>query len=176
MPLVLRLPQAWDDRHHGDTCDALVELSDILPTCVAAAGTEAPADIDGIDLAAVARGQHEPRDYVEATVARRDGPHASRGLMRQWGTYYRAITDGRWKYIWYPEGGCEQLFDLESDPNECSNVCDQHPDHTERLRGELERRHGILKPVPELEIDQRDLRNFYRLSCLTEETEEDIRH
>ena len=32
-----------------------------------------------------------------------------------------AITDGRWKYLWFPEGAAEQLFDLAADPSELSN-------------------------------------------------------
>jgi hypothetical protein len=35
---------------------------------------------------------------------------------------YLGITDGRWKYIWYPEGGIEHLFNLESDPKELKNL------------------------------------------------------
>jgi len=35
---------------------------------------------------------------------------------------FLGITDGRWKYIWYPEGGTEQLFDLENDPQELHDL------------------------------------------------------
>jgi len=46
------------------------------------------------------------------------------------------ITDS-WKYIWYPEGGIAQLFDLEHDPLELTNVASSRPDVADRLRGEL---------------------------------------
>ena len=35
---------------------------------------------------------------------------------------YFGITDGIWKYIWYPEGGQEQLFNLVDDPKELINL------------------------------------------------------
>jgi arylsulfatase A-like enzyme len=28
------------------------------------------------------------------------------------------VTDGRWKYVWFSDDGREQLFDLQSDPQE----------------------------------------------------------
>ena len=31
---------------------------------------------------------------------------------------YHALTDGRYKYIWRPLDGTEQLFDVETDPRE----------------------------------------------------------
>ena len=31
---------------------------------------------------------------------------------------FQALTDGRFKYIWRPSNGTEQLFDLENDPRE----------------------------------------------------------
>ena len=35
---------------------------------------------------------------------------------------YMAITDGQWKYIWYPEGPTEQLFNLAVDPSELHDL------------------------------------------------------
>jgi hypothetical protein len=34
-------------------------------------------------------------------------------------------TDGRQKYVYYPWGGTEQLFDLERDPAECHDLAQQ---------------------------------------------------
>jgi len=58
-----------------------------------------------------------PREYLEAMM----------GNVTEWITPpidcdYLAITDGAWKYIWYPEGGVEQLFNLKNDPHELVNL------------------------------------------------------
>jgi arylsulfatase A-like enzyme len=57
----------------------------------------------------------------------------------------RAFTDGRWKLIRYPEVDQTQLFDLQSDPFETTNLASQ-PEHaskviqlTRQLSAEMER-------------------------------------
>ena len=34
------------------------------------------------------------------------------------------LTDGRWKYVWFSGDGREQLFDLQSDPQERHDLAD----------------------------------------------------
>ena len=130
VPLVVRLPQSWEQRCHGETARAPVTHADILPTLVAAAGGQPPAYIDGQDLIALACGRlASPRRYLEAK-----GPD----------NYpYAGITDGRWKYIWYPEGECQQLFDLHTDPKELNNLAahDEFEDKRRELQQEMVRRH-----------------------------------
>ncbi len=118
IPLVVRLPQSWSKRCHGQTITTPVTHADILPTLVVAAGGNPPSDTDGMDLVALARGElKENRQYLEAMM----------GNVTEWlgpvsECDYLAITDGRWKYIWYPEGAVEQLFDLENDPRELKDI------------------------------------------------------
>lgn len=128
VPCALRLPQSWENRCYGSACASLVTHADILPTLVAAACGSAPDDLEGLDLTALARGEIEGRDFLEGTA---DG-----------GTLF-AITDGRWKYLYYPEGGSEQLFDLESDPQELHDLAPAGQCGAEitRLRDEMIRRH-----------------------------------
>jgi arylsulfatase A-like enzyme len=131
LPFVLRMPQSWQNRLHGTQSPALVTLADILPTLVAAAGGTPPAGLDGMDLIAVARGAAASRPYLEAITGPLDLPS------------HLAITDGRWKYLWYPVGGSEQLFDLETDPHELKNLAGrvQFTSEHQRLQQELIRRH-----------------------------------
>ncbi len=129
VPFAMRLPRSWEPRLHGTTSDALVTLADILPTVVRAAGGEPPEAADGQDLVAVARGEHPaPRDALFGACGSGDPIK-----------HYYAITDGRWKYIHYTEGPCEQLFDLQNDPRELTNLA-EHPEHVDvrhRLRDRL---------------------------------------
>jgi arylsulfatase A-like enzyme len=115
VPFAMRLPQSWDDRRPNRPNRSLVTLADVLPTVVAAAGGSAK-DVDGINLVDLLQGKEEPRDYLEAMSS-------SGGEIA-----YAAITDGRWKYMYYPEGGAEQLFDLETDPHELKNLAGD-PEH-----------------------------------------------
>ncbi len=129
VPFVLRLPKSWQARCHGSTVGTPVTHADILPTlCAAAGGKPPPAACDGQNLLAVARGETPGREFLEATCNN--------------GQYY-ALTDARWKYIFYPEGGQEQLFDLATDPDELLDLSRQteHDAKRRELRDEMTRRH-----------------------------------
>jgi arylsulfatase A-like enzyme len=56
------------------------------------------------------------------------------------GRQQRAVTDGRWKLIRYPEIGFTQLFDLASDPHELVNLAAraEQSQRVEALRRRLE--------------------------------------
>jgi arylsulfatase A-like enzyme len=174
VPFVLRLPKSWENRCHGTENRQLVTHADILPTLLAAAGGTIPDAVDGQDLIALARGElAEPRKYLEATSKTVE---------------YFAITDGRWKYIYYPEGAVEHLFDIQTDPSELNNLA-EIPDFEDRkteLRAELIRRHEergsdairrgewISKPLRADGI--RDRRNSAWPGYHTERYKVDVRH
>jgi arylsulfatase len=110
VPMVVRMPRDWGGISPGLENDSVVTHADILPTILAAAGGTVPDDVDGLDLLSLERGETQPRRYLHATL--RDPENCD----------YLAVTDGRWKYIYYPEGASEQLFDLASDPNELTDM------------------------------------------------------
>lgn len=136
VPFIYVPPRGTDEARRGTRSDQLVCLADLLPTLVSAAGGS-PSDldgrVDGRDILAVERGQAQPRHYLEGTA--HDFPDDP--------NWYWAITDGRWKYTWYPEGPAEQLFDLRDDPHETTNLAgsDNCAAEKERLRCEMVRRH-----------------------------------
>lgn len=109
VPLIVRPPVGAGGVAPGTAVPTPVTLADVLPTFVAAAGGTVGDDVDGEDLLALAAAP--PRERLVAGMAHGDaGPPGV--------PYYLAVTDGRHKYIWYPEGPAEQLFDLEDDPGE----------------------------------------------------------
>ena len=130
IPLMVRMPASWDRRCYGKRSSALVTLADVLPTLVTAAGGRTPDEVDGMDLVALARGEIEQRPYLEACA------HAPSDVA------YTAITDGRWKYIYYPEGPVEQLFDVDEDPHELFDLSGmpQFASRKEELRAEMVQR------------------------------------
>ena len=128
VPFVLRLPQSWENRCHGTRNNKLVTHADILPAFLRAAGGAPPEGIEGHDLVALARGEIEGRAYLESTA--------------EWGLYF-GITDGHWKYIFYPEGGSQQFFNLIEDPQELRDLarCGDCAEEMARLKDEMIRRH-----------------------------------
>ncbi len=84
-------------------------LEDLLPTLLALAHVKIPQGVDGLNLGPVLRG--------EAGVARA-WLHFEHAPCYSKAQAFHALTDGRFKYIWRPEDGAEQLFDLEQDPRE----------------------------------------------------------
>jgi len=164
VPFILRLPQDWADRRPGTTVDVPVTLADVLPTLVTAAGGRLPEACDGLDLVAVARSPADcDRDYL---VLLSEGINGTPSIPD-----YLAITDGRWKYCWYPEGSMEHFFDLASDPNELRDLSEQGDaePRKDRLRNalieELRRRGGHL-------LDNGDLPRLPRIT----DTESDRRN
>lgn len=176
VPFALRLPQSWPNRQHGTRNSALVTLADILPTVVTAAGGTPPDGVDGMDLVALARGEAAPRPFLESV----NGAPQQPGNM--------CITDGRWKYLWFPVGGSEQLFDLETDPHELKNLA-ANPEFAaqrDRLRGKVFQRHAargsklvedgdlVVLPVPD--ESEADRRNTSWPGYHTEFYDVDVRH
>ncbi len=86
-----------------------VELRDFLPSFLDAAGADIPEDMDGMSLFKLIKNpKMKWRSYIDlehATCYSQDN-------------YWAALTDGRWKYIWFFRTGKEQLFHLENDPYE----------------------------------------------------------
>ena len=176
VPAVVRPPRSSEPRMPGAVVTDVVTHADVLPTLVAAAGGEVGAEVEGLDMIGLAAGRVEPRRCLEASVT--TGGEA----------IYHAVTDGRWKYIWYPEGARELLFDLASDPRE-ENDLSSAGDHDAKLgemrsemTGRLEARGsalvdgGELVTRPVVEIDEKELRSRGWPGLHTERCDLDVRH
>lgn len=116
----------------GQCNDEIVELRDIMPTLLGCAGIDADADLDGRDLTASLERRAPaswtapppPPGVVERTGTGRAAPEAGAHLHGEHvilGQSMQWIRTGRWKYVWLSASGHEQLFDLESDPEELRN-------------------------------------------------------
>ena len=88
-------------------------IRDILPTFVDVAGGKVPQDIDGNSLLPLLQ-QEKPvwREYIDLEHATCYSPH----------NYWCALTDGKMKYIWFFRTGKEQLFNIEKDPYERTDL------------------------------------------------------
>lgn len=132
IPMIVRPPLCWD-APRGQVRDEVVELRDVMPTFLAAAGVEAPETVDGQSMMPLAQGTPSTaaRAASPAGAGEAACPTGAEDVVawrshlvgeHDWcysheqANYY--VTDGRWKYVWFPYLGTEQLFDRGEDPGE----------------------------------------------------------
>ncbi|MCC6180130.1 MAG: sulfatase-like hydrolase/transferase [Chloroflexi bacterium] len=120
VPLIMAWPGVFQG---GLQADALVELTDIMPTLMECAGLPIPGDVEGRSLLPILTGQaspHHHKDFARAEC------YAAFHLPNQtFGTMYR---DRRWKLIVYHGTGLGELYDMEADPHEFDSLWDS-PEH-----------------------------------------------
>ena len=113
IPFIVKYPDAWRDVARGVAYDHPIELRDVMPTMLHAAGVDIPASVDGQSLLDIARGQADSwREFVQ-------GEHTT-CYTREHGMQY--VTDGHKKYIYFHHTGEEQFFNLDDDPLECCEL------------------------------------------------------
>ncbi|MER9234750.1 sulfatase-like hydrolase/transferase [Mesorhizobium sp. M0622] len=117
--------------------DGLVSLVDLAPTLLAAAGLKVSNSMQGVSLLDALRGERPPRDEIFIQISEH---HVGRALRtRRWKYEVEAPGKDGWRDSgsdFYVEA---RLYDLDSDPNELTNLI-ASPDHTETrawLRGRI---------------------------------------
>lgn len=106
VPLIISGPGIPADQR----TDAMCYLFDVLPTLGKRCGLAPPKGSDGIDF--------------NATLVDASKP-ARKHLIFAYKDVQRALCDARWKLIRYPQVNKTQLFDLQNDPFEVSNLADE---------------------------------------------------
>ena len=102
IPMLVRGPGA----QAGSVNQTPVEIRDILPTLLTAAGLAVPEACDGQNL----------------LTARREWIDLEHDVCYDATNHWTALTDGRHKYIFHAYDGAEQLFDLTADPHELNDL------------------------------------------------------
>jgi arylsulfatase A-like enzyme len=98
--------------------DSLVYLYDIFPTVCELVGIAGPAAIDGRSFAVVLTGKsNSARDAIFLAFM----------------DFQRAVRQGDWKLIRYPQVNVTQLFNLRDDPYELHNLSREQPERTRTL-------------------------------------------
>ncbi len=119
IPLIVRHP---DERHAGKRIDALASGMDLAPMLMRLSATEDHPPMDGEDLWQLVEGETESlHDW----------------LLIRFRNFVAARTDD-WHYFQSLDrsdpGHGPALYDLNADPQETTNVVDQHPDIVAELR------------------------------------------
>lgn len=112
IPLLVRWPTGLVAAQRGQVRDEVVELRDILPTFLDAAGAPERAVLDGRSLLKLIGGKQEWRPYLDL----------EHGICYSPRNHWNALTDGKEKYIYHAFDGSEQFFDLAKDPHEVHDL------------------------------------------------------
>lgn len=128
----------------------VVELMDVMPTLLEAAGVEVPDSVDGRSLMPLLRGEDAAwREYVHGECA--EIPTA--------GSSMQYLTDGKKKYVWHPGTGEEYYFDLVEDPREMNNLAGESA-YAAEIQDWRSRLVEELKDRPEQFTDGKELRTL----------------
>ena len=129
VPLIIK----WPGRGlSGTTCGEIVTGTDFFPTVLEMVGAcpMPQQHMDGISLVPILEGGASlDRDAIFWHF-----PHYSNHGMQSPGA---AIRSGRYKLLEYFENGTVQLFDLESDLGETTNLAKEHPEIASQLLEKL---------------------------------------
>ena len=113
VPLLIRWPETSRfNFKRGQTRNELIELRDIFPTFADACNFTIPKPIDGQSMLNILE---EKKDWRKTLCLEHSQCYEPDNA-------WAAITDGRYKYIFFTLTGEEQLFDLEKDPHELANI------------------------------------------------------
>lgn len=112
IPMILT-PPGSAERPVVQVADGVVELRDVMPTLLEAAGVAPPATVIGNTMLPLMHSSDaEWRTYIH-------GEHCACYADEQEMHY---VTNGHRKFIWLPRINEEQFFDLDLDPTECRNL------------------------------------------------------
>ncbi len=108
-------------------------ILDIPVTILDIIGVDKPSGMHGVSLKPIMEGKSpEPREYVVSETMFAMGD-------RNLGATGRMIRTKKYKYCIYDNGEKrEQLFDMEKDPGETTNLYESHPEVAKRLLKQLE--------------------------------------
>ncbi len=161
LPLLIRHPEA---RAAGKKVYGFVQHQDIMPTALALMGVPAPERVLGADIWPLAMGTGDaPRDTVVTAFGR-----------------FACVRNGKWNYVtaWMepPKGQKRrpELYDLEAEPEELTNVIGDHQDEAKELHAYLADHikehapltHGSLGPGTTVAADTSAMMSFDALPAL----------
>lgn len=130
MPLLMRYPKAIKS---GTARNEFALNIDLAPTLLELAGVTAPNTMQGRSLVPLLEGKRPVwrNSFLIEYYSDKVFPR-----VLQMG--YKAVRNGRWKYIHYLElEGMDELYDLKTDPYELKNLIDET--RAARARGQIKR-------------------------------------
>ena len=151
--LGFRTPLVFYWRGHvpgGVVRDDLVSTLDVFPTLLDYAGVPVPGNRVGVSLRPRIEGRAGPPHgelvgHMQNATPHLGGDGAPDAPAAQ--AYF--LRNARWHYVWYPERGDDQLYDVQADPEERKNVLAEHPELAEEFRRRIRAWEEGLPPALE---------------------------
>jgi arylsulfatase A-like enzyme len=121
VPMIVR----WPGRiKPGQVSDQIWAFWDFAPTAAELAGTEMPANIDGISMApTLLGGQQKDHEFLYWEFHERGSK--------------QAVRMGDWKAVRLKPGAPLELYNLKTDIGETKNVAAEHPDIVAKIEAYL---------------------------------------
>lgn len=116
IPFIVRYPRAIPAR---TVTDGLLSPVDIMPTLLALAGTPIPREVEGISLAAAARG--EKHDQQDTVLMMKMQPGGNPWIINA-ATEWRGVRTKTHTYARLADGGPWVLYDNANDPYQMKNL------------------------------------------------------
>ena len=143
VPMIVR----WPGRYKaGVRSDALVEMVDLAPTLLEAAGLPIPVGMQGRSLTPLLTGQTtQHRDSIYCEFFDSLGEYSPPPMAT-------CIRTDRYKLAYYHKLSSGELYDLEKDPNETHNLWDlsgARPAREEMLHTMIGRMIDTVDPIPQ---------------------------
>ncbi len=124
IPLLIRMP---GKQYAGKRVSGFIQITDVMPTLLHLLGLKSPSRVTGTNFRPLVTGEtRSMRDYVVQTYG-----------------WIGAVRTQEWNYShsWKPEAPqapySPQLYNLEKDPEELTNVADKYPDVVRQLSAKL---------------------------------------
>lgn len=128
-PLIVRWGDGIDADLRGQVVDDPAHAIDILATLV---------EVGGVDYSAAGSSKIDSLDGVSLMPNFSDN-ELDRGDALYWEHEgWRAIRDGEWKALTRGPGGAWELYNLDSDRSEATNVASEHPEVVQQLASRWE--------------------------------------
>jgi arylsulfatase A-like enzyme len=159
VPLVVHWPDGIPPRRVGRP----VQLADVAPTLAELAGVawqERPGQ--GQSLAGVMAGWEELDPSREVFLQRRQYERRAEGRRPVKGQKY-ALRSGRWKYIESREEGTFELYDLERDPGERTNLLPSAPPDAAAFPARMRRWVDAAPAQAQVPVDEETARKLRSL-------------
>jgi arylsulfatase A-like enzyme len=125
----------------GERVEEMIRSVDVLPTLLDALDmpfdTGPSAQIDGKSLAPALNGAPETVEYPEVAFSSTTNYESpSEADLKTIGQF--AITSGSWKLLWTPDSEETELYNLEEDPQETTDLSSAEPEKAAELLTRLE--------------------------------------
>lgn len=138
----------------GQVSDVLVDFTDVVPTCADLAGQTVPGEsvVDGSSIAPYLRGEADQvaRDWILAMGGQNNAKVSDGGVENEWYFRDRVVRDRRYKLYVGTDRKPQKLVDLQSDPDETTDITGREDDAALASRQRLE---SLISRWPEQDAD-----------------------